>query len=182
MRPTKNVVPQTLSFGPGSYSFTWPEFNQIVFDLSAAGGGGGGAVTQDYQGHSFPGTDGNQGGNSYIDLSGFTLMATGGGGGGANNYSGGTQGVHGTGLNGDSNITAGGAPGGVGGSPQFFQGGYGGYGGRVIRTVLDGAIGSRLFGQVSTVVVGYGGSGGQNGGIFGSAGAGSAGWATITIS
>lgn len=184
VRPTKNVVAQTLYFGPGSTTFTWPEFNQIQFDLYAAGGGGGGAVTQDGGGNSYYGGDGSAGGATYIDLNGYSLIAYGGNGGGANNYSGGTQGAHGGAVNGDTNIVAGGGAGGWGGYPQFLQGGYGGTGGRCIRTLLDGNAAAKLVGQTSTMVVGYGGAGGPNGvpGIYGYAGTGANGFAYIYIS
>ena len=184
VRPSKNVVAQTLSFGPGTYTFTWPEFNQIVFDLYAPGGGGGGAYTMDYQGHVFSAGDGSVGGWTYIDLNGFGIYAYGGQGAPANNGGGATQGAAGGADNGDSNITGGGAAGGVGGAPQYVQAGNGGAGGRVVRTVLDGNVGAKLVGQTSTLVVGFGGAGGPNGAywIMGYAGNGANGFAYIYIS
>ena len=154
----------------GAFSFVVPKHRTLTIDIYGAGGGGGGAGGLAGRGVS-SGTNGGDGGYSYILFPSIVqIVGYGGGGGGGTAWNGagfpaGVSGAPGTAVNGDGNVTGGGRS---GGSPGYLdtgfaggsQGGYGGAGGRAYRTFQRGVI---PYGITATVVVGVGGAAGANG-------------------
>jgi hypothetical protein len=159
---TMSVVGGSASWGtPGVYNFTIPHHNVFNADVYGAGGGGGGCSTSDYYGSP---PQAGAGGLSYFNAPTGNLVGYGGNGGyyGGDWYDGGLStgpgGEHGTGVNGDGNVYAGGA--GPGGGGYFsvvpsWRGGPGGYGGRAYRSWARGVMAP---GSVIQIVVGQGGS------------------------
>jgi hypothetical protein len=166
------IVPGSASYtSPGTYSLTVPaNFNTFVIDVRGGGGGGGGAGTLSPQGY---GTAGGAGSQSYVTIPGWaSMVGYAGDGGQPDTYSGsftwydGAAGANGPAVNGDSNITGGGAAGGVGANihggynpnPRSV-GGNGGYGGRSVRTFTKQQLIVQPR-QTLTIVVGGGGAAG----------------------
>lgn len=164
------VIPGSQTFATvGSFNFTVPNHNSLTADARGAGGGGGGVEV-----HAGSATPGGAGGYSYFNAPTGNVVGYGGSG-GPNGYNG-AVGASGTGLNGDGNITGGGAAGGVGGYAPGFgggpaggsaQGGSGGPGGRAYKTWIEGQLVPL---SVITIVVGPGGSPGVSEQISGASG------------
>jgi hypothetical protein len=147
------VTPGSAGWGPTTVSFLVPQYNTLTIDLYGAGGGGGNSPGMYY---GAPYGNGENGGHTYIPELG--LYGTGGGVGydWQGGYTRGAQGPHGYGINGDGNITAGGAGGGAGADFLGYGPGPGGNGGRAYKTYYRGS--GPAPGTYITIVVGSGGA------------------------
>jgi len=150
------ITPGSVSFTtPGTYNFEVPYFHTLTSDCRGAGGGGAACTV-------YARIPGNAGGYSYFNAPTGNVVGYGGQGGEGRNLAesseiGGHAGAHGTGLNGDTNITAGGSPGGYQGvytQNGAYGGGPGGYGGRAVKTWVRGLLVPR---SIIQVLVGAGG-------------------------
>lgn len=174
------VTPGSVAYTtPGTYTLTVPAYSALSIDVRGASGGGGGGSGIDQAWSVFAsGSAGQAGSQSYFLASGIVqVVGYGGGGGGPGNFYynspieqyvsvTGTAGAHGTGANGDSNITAGGPAGGAAGvvdsgfpPTSTNYGGAGGYGGRATRTFAPNVIPTA---STVTIVVGSAGPAGAN--------------------
>lgn len=143
-------------------------FNWFRVQLWAPGGGGGGGG-----GTGNPsGNGGNGAGGAHAQFAFSVTAYGGGGGGGGGGYNAGafqgSTGAAGTAVNGDNNVTGGGAPGGSGGSggPDDWtrggNGGHGGAGGYTIKTYYWGQIAPNNPFNVGVFGPGGGGPGGSS--------------------
>jgi hypothetical protein len=165
------VTPGGASYGPGTVSWTCPEYNTLTIDLFGTGAGGGGAGS-----YSSVGQSGSDGLPTTFAAGGVMLTANGGHGGPGGpqvtenydldntflGYGGGnaSDGADGTASGGDTNTTGGGESGGSGGGNPTGNGagGKGGNGGRCTKTFTYGAPGAPIPGNAYTIVVAAGGS------------------------
>lgn len=167
----KPVAGSTTYNTPGTYTFICPVHENITVDVRGAGGGGGGGGTNFV--FIWAGNPGTNGGNSSFGSS--TSVLAGGGFGGNGGCGGGPGGGNGTGSGGVNQGSSGGV-GGTGGSPNGgCTGQAGGTGNRQTKSwTFITSTGHLVWGTSYTVVVGRGGTGGNEssaGGGKGTAGA-----------
>jgi len=160
---SRKIPSGTVTFTPGTGTFTIPPYNTLVITVNGAGGGGGGGGGGSGGGgcNGLDGGPGTSGGASSISASvwsGYYAYAGGGGGGGQSN-TGTSNGANGTSYNGSNGGAGGGARGGG------HAGGNGGNGQVVSATLTNPLLGGSgvSTGVVSNYSVGGGGSQGGGG-------------------